>query len=121
MDLRVSMASTAPTTGLSEYVLGLAKAGPYVLRTNVIVVGPVGGRLDDIKLAGEAVPVARGEQDGRPVAMVTVELPPGASKDLTATVGIRTVPATTVTPRLLLTPGVQPWKTTVEPIDSCRR
>ncbi len=121
MDLRVTMASTAPTTGLSEYVLGLAKAGPYVLRTNVILVGPVGGRLDDIRLAGTAVPVARGEQDGRPVAMVTVELPPGASKDLTATVGVRTIPTASVTPRLLLTPGVQPWKTSVDPLGACRR
>lgn len=121
LDLRVTMASTAPTGGLSPYVLGLAKAGPYVLRTNVLLIGPAGGRLDDIRVGGAAVSVARGEQNSRPVAMVTVDLPPGASKNITATVGVRADPATAVTPRLLLTPGVHPWATTVEPLDSCRR
>ena len=108
IDLRVTMGSTAPTGGLSPYVLGLAKAGPYVLRTNVLLVGPVGGRLTDIQLAGSAVPVAHGEQNGRPVAMVTVDLPPGASKDITAKVGVRADPTATATPRLLLTPRGAP-------------
>ena len=121
MDLRVTMGSTAPTGGLSPYVLGLAKAGPYVLRTNVLLVGPVGGRLTDIQLAGSAVPVAGGEQNGRPVAMVTVDLPPGAGKDITAKVGVRADSTATATPRLLLTPGVHPWPTTTDGFGVCHR
>ena len=104
MNLRVSMQSTAPASGLSPYVLGLAKAGPYVLRTNVVLTGPVGGRLDDIEVGGKVVPVARGVQDGHPAAMVTVDLPPGASTEVTATVGLRAVPATAVTPRACCSP-----------------
>ncbi|WP_188939790.1 DUF4012 domain-containing protein [Nakamurella endophytica] len=119
LQLSVPMSSSAPSSGLSDYVLGLAKAGDYVLRTNVLVVAPLGAGLGQVQVDGRAVPVARTTQDGRAVAMVTVELPPGSSATLTATLTLRVAPGTTAAPRVLLTPGIQTWRTTVQPAESC--
>lgn len=119
--LTVSLNSSAPSTGLSPYVNGHAAAGPYVLRTNILVFAPVSGDLTAIRRDGHPLPVVWATEGGRKVGMVTVDLKPGAhtvlSADLTAAAPASRAP--TFTPELRLTPGVSTWTATATPYPAC--
>jgi hypothetical protein len=110
--LRVTLGSTAPRTGLPRYVLGLGLAGdPYTARTNVSIFSPAGGALVDVRLDGDPVPVGVGLERGRAVGILTVDVPPGASRTLEADLLTAELPlASTTAARLWLTPGVTPWR-----------
>lgn len=123
LSLRVTLGSTAPKSGLSKDVLGLGLAGdPYTVRTVVAVYSPTGGALDDVKLDGVKRRFGTGPDGPRSVAVVAVDVKPGASRTLEATL-LTGVPATgwgaTVTPRLWTTPLVTTWQQSVRTADGC--
>ncbi|GIJ76818.1 Protein of unknown function [Micromonospora phaseoli] len=118
LNLRVTLRSTAPASGLSESVLGLAQAGdPYTVRTLVSVYGPAGGAVLDTRLDGAETSVGNGTERRRQVATVNVEVGPG---------GIRTLEVSLLTGKtdsgaadLWLTPTATPWTTHVVTAPSC--
>ena len=120
LTVTVHMKNTGPASGLSSYVLGYAKAGPYVLRTNLLVFAPVSADFTSLTVAGQRVPVVWAEQSGRRVGMITVDLKPGAATTVTGTF---TVPAPrsggVVQPRLVLTPGVKAWPVSASAYSAC--
>ena len=122
--LRVTLGSTAPTTGLTRDVTGLALSGnPYTVRTNVSVFSPTGGTVADARLDGAQAPLATGTERRRSVAIVTVDLAPGATRtlDVTLLTGIpRRGAGSTLGARLWTTPGVAPWKANVRSADNCQ-
>lgn len=123
LTVTTSMEYRAPDAGLPSYVLGLAEAGPYQLRTNIVVVGPVGGSVGDVSVNGRAVPAIHGVDNGRPVAIATVELAPGSSATIVADVVAPSSAAesgTTITPAVVTTPGVTTWPTTAQSYPACR-
>lgn len=105
----------SPADDLPEYVLGHAKAGPGVLRTNVMVFAPEGSEWGDVLVDGTPVPSVRTFQGGRPVAMVTLDQP-GGTTHLTID---GSTDGRSVTDSLRVTPGMTDWSTTGEPIPSC--
>ncbi|QNK80983.1 DUF4012 domain-containing protein [Nakamurella sp. PAMC28650] len=121
LTLTAHLTYSAPATGLPAYVIGYATAGPYVLRTNLLIFGPLTGSLTAISVDGQHRPVIWATEGGRRVGMVTIDLKPGASATVVATLSIA-APASgspALLPALNLTPGVTSWKTTAEPIDPC--
>jgi hypothetical protein len=124
--LRVTIGSTAPRSGLSEAVLGLGLSGdPYTIRTNVSVFSPTAGAIADATLDGAEAEMGTGVEHGRAVGIVTVDLPPGATKTLAVTLLTGPAPAVTqagaVRPRLWTTPAVVPWKTDVTAGTPCSK
>jgi hypothetical protein len=124
LHLRVTLGSTAPSSGLSKSVTGLALAGdPYTIRTNVSIYSPTGGTVMDERLDGARPPVKAGSERRRWVSIVTVDLKPGQSRTLEADLLTGIPPAgagPTLQPRLWTSPGANPWKLTVLPADDCR-
>jgi hypothetical protein len=123
LKLRVTLGSTAPKSGLSEYVLGLGLAGdPYTVRTVVAVYGSTGGTMNGITLDGKAVPFGSGRDRRRSVGIVAVDLKPGTERTLEVDL-LTGVPRTggdaTITPRLWTTPAVRPWEQSVRSADGC--
>ncbi len=125
LTVTITMRYTAPDTGLPDYVLGLAMPGtPYVLRTNVMVLAPEGGSVSSVTEGGRPVPVRKGEDHGRPVSMMTVDLSPGQQTTVVAVVaaprpsGVSS--GETVQPVVTVTPGVSTWPVTVPPYPACR-
>ena len=109
--LKVSMSYSAPSTGLPEYVLGLAGGGePYVLRTNVLAVGPSAGGISGVDRDGASTWMQAGQESGRAAGVVTVDLQPGQTTDLTfqmytdAVVGAAA--GTQLSPQVRMTPGI---------------
>ncbi|HEX8630068.1 MAG TPA: DUF4012 domain-containing protein, partial [Catenuloplanes sp.] len=125
LTLRVSLGSTAPTSGLPEYVLGMGLAGdPYTIRTNVAVYSPTGGSLVDMRLDGVARPFGAGEERHRAVGIIVVDVKPGTTRilDVTLLTGVPTAGwGPTVTPRLWTTPGVAGWPQSVRSADGCAK
>ncbi len=121
LTLTMPLNSAAPSSGLSPYVIGYAAAGPYVLRTNVLVFAPVSGDLTAIRRDGRPVPVVWATEGGRKVGMVTVDLKPGAHTVLTAdlTAAAPAALGPTFTPELRLSPGVTTWTATATPFSAC--
>ena len=124
LSVRVTLGSRAPRSGLSPSVLGRQLAGPYTLRTNVLVFSPAGGTVDTARLDGRRVPLAAGVERGRAVGTVTVDLRPGASRTLEMTVLTAPLPSLAgrgapFVPRLWLTPGTGPWERFVRPAAKC--
>ncbi|MGC5028671.1 DUF4012 domain-containing protein [Micromonospora sp. DT229] len=118
LSLRVTIRSTAPSSGLSRSVLGLARSGdPYTLRTLVSVYGPAGGTVLDARLDGAETAVATGTERRRQVATVNVEIGPGASKTLE--VSLLTGKTDGGGAELWLTPTAAPWTTQVVTAPSC--
>jgi hypothetical protein len=113
--LKVTIGSTAPPSGLSASVTGLALAGePTTVRTNVMIFSPTGGAVADANLDGTELEFGTGVEHGRSVAVATIDLPPGARSTLAVTVITGPLPVKgTVRPRLVTTPMVSPWKTDV--------
>ncbi|HEV7896779.1 MAG TPA: DUF4012 domain-containing protein [Planosporangium sp.] len=122
--LRVTLGSTAPRSGLSQDVTGLAMAGePYTIRTNVSIFSPTGGTVTDARLDGAQAPLMTGVERRRWVAIVTVDLKPGSSQTLQVTMLTGIPPAGAgpmLSPRLWTSPGVNPWKVSVRPAEACR-
>ncbi|SDO31622.1 Protein of unknown function [Nakamurella panacisegetis] len=121
LTLSVTMSYTAPSAGLPTYVLGYAKGGPYVLRTNFLIFAPVDGTISTLSVDGRAVPVVWATEGGRRVGMITVELRPGAQATVTGrfTVAAPSATAAQYQPRLETTPSVTTWKTSAAGYPSC--
>ncbi len=121
LTLTVVLRYAAPTAGLPPYVLGYKKAGPYVLRTNLLVFAPLQGGITAITVNGSAVPVAWATQGGRKVGMITVDQEPGQQATVVAalTAGASASVAPRFVPALVLTPGVSNWKSTVQGYAAC--
>src|SRR6478752_6438975 len=113
-----------PASGLPDYVTGSVPAGePYVLQTNVLVFAPAdGGIASTATKDGVLTSVFVGEDQSRDVATATVKLTSGTSTELVFTVTAPAPPGGApdpVTPQLILTPGVTPWVTSVQPYAGC--
>lgn len=118
--VEVSLASTAPSSGLPTYVSGTGElVAPYTLRTNLMVFSPTGGAILSASRDATPTPVGSGAERGRAVAVSTVELRPGEST--TVTVGVLTGPmgASGFTPIVWTTPGVNSWPVAVESAAPC--
>jgi hypothetical protein len=122
--LKVTLGSKAPSSGLPASVLGLGLSGdPYTVRTNLMVFSPSGGGLVDTSVDGAAVEIGTGVERDRTVGVVTVDLPPGATKTVEVSLLTDVLPSTgaVLTPELRTTPGITPWQTTVTGGAGCRR
>ncbi|MTD12737.1 DUF4012 domain-containing protein [Nakamurella sp. YIM 132087] len=99
----------APASGLPDYVLGYEKAGPYVLRTNILVFGAAGAELTSLTVDGKEIPVVAAEQDGRSVLTATVDQKPGTDTNVvvSGTWSGDSAPGPTH-----VTPGVGSWDVT---------
>jgi hypothetical protein len=116
--LRVAVHSTAPRSGLSESVTGLALSGdPYTARTFVSVYSPTGGAVLGGRLDGKAAAMGSGTDRRRQVTVATVEVKPGATRTLDLT--LLTGKTSAGTAELQLTPTVTPWTTQVVSAPSC--
>ena len=111
ISVTVRMDYTAPATGLPPYVLGFARGGPYVLRTNVLVFAPANSTIASVLVDGKPAPVVTAQELGRPVTMVTVDQKPGQQAQVVATllVPAPSSVAATFTPAVVLTPGIKNW------------
>ena len=122
IEVKVTLRYPAPSDGLPSYVTGVSAPGaPYSLKTNVSIFAPVGGGLISATKGGAVKGIARGEEGAREVGSVGVELEPGQSTELVFKVSAPAPANGTVdvTPTLTLTPGVNPWKTSVGEFQSC--
>ena len=86
-EVRVNLNSTAPAdaaTSLPAYVTGAGAFGvaPGNIRTNIFVYAPEGAIVYSVTIDGAEHAFVAAEHDGRPVAGVTVEIPPGQRSDL---------------------------------------
>ena len=70
---------------------------------------------------GKAIGMQTGTDGGRPVGAVTVEMSPGTSTELVFTVlpGPGAAADGVAVPALVLTPGVNPWRTSVDRFRAC--
>jgi hypothetical protein len=67
--------------------------GHYVTRTNVMVFTPTGGEIESAEANGEQVFLAGGTEKGRNVGILTVDLKPGESSDISVTIISGELPA----------------------------
>jgi hypothetical protein len=117
LKLHMTLGSSAPRSGLPEYVLGLGLSGnPYVVRTNVMVFSPTGGSVVAATRNGADVDMGAGMEGDRAVGVFAVDLAPGATQTLDVTLLTGDLPsnAARTVPRLWTTPGVSPWPTTIK-------
>ena len=122
IQVRVTMTFDQPPADAPSYVTGASAPGePYVLRTNVLTLAPVGGSVTGAQRDGKAIGMQKGTDGGRPVGAVTVEMSPGTSTELVFTVlpGPSTAVDGVAVPGLVLTPGVNPWRTSVDRFRAC--
>lgn len=121
MKLRITLGSTAPTSGLSPYVLGLGLSGdPYTLRTVVSIYSSTGGAVTAMALDGKRVPFGSGRSRHRAVGIIAVDLKPGTRRTLDVSLVTGHLPASgRVAPQLWTTPAVNPWKQSVGSADEC--
>lgn len=123
LKLRLELTSTAPSTGLTRSVTGLALAGdPYTMRTNVLVASPTRGALVSMSLDEVETPFGQGVEQGRAIGVVTVDIAPGQTRVVTIDVLTRVNTegtALALTPMLQITPGVNPWTIQSEPTQTC--
>lgn len=123
LTVRARLGSTAPASGLPEYLLGRGGSDdPYTVRTLLMLFSPAGGAVTDVRVDGATVPFGSGTERSRAVAVVTVELNPGQSKVIEAwvlTEPLAGPAATSVVPSLWVTPGVSPWRLDVASSGGC--
>ncbi|MFI7431295.1 DUF4012 domain-containing protein [Micromonospora sp. NPDC049836] len=118
--LRLVVHSTAPRSGLSDSVTGLALSGdPYTARTFVSVYSPAGGSVLGGRLDGKATAMGSGMDRRRQVTVATVEVRPGRTRTLDVTLLTQTTSAGTA--ELVTTPTVTPWTTQVVSAPSCEQ
>ncbi len=90
---------------LSPWVLGRGDATPPgVMRINLRIYGPVGGRITQVTVDSNSVPVSTNQHKRRQVAVVPVLLQPGQRMLVSAT--IRTASGQGADPVLEFTPGM---------------
>jgi hypothetical protein len=125
LKLTVTLRSAAPARGLSRDVLGIGLGGrPYTIRTNLMVFSPSGGGVGEATVDGHPVSVGSGIDHRRSVAVLTVYLPPGASKTIAFSLFTGVQPRDVSAPvqvDLRLTPTADPWKFRSEVLSPCRR
>ncbi|MET3805244.1 hypothetical protein ABIB25_002245 [Nakamurella sp. UYEF19] len=121
LTLTVDLSYAAPSSGLPAYVLGYQKAGPYVLRTNLLVFAPLGGDISAITVDGVSLPVTWATESGRKVGTVTIDQKPGQKTVVVARMSASAASsvATQFTPQIAITPGVTTWKTTAASFPAC--
>ncbi|MFK3979476.1 DUF4012 domain-containing protein [Micromonospora sp. NPDC050397] len=120
LKLRLTIGSTAPSKGLSQAVLGLQLPGdPYRNRVVAYVFSPVGGSPVNARLDGAAAPIGVGTERGRRVAVLSVDIPPGKTRELEVT--LLTPVTRTGAADLWLTPGATPWTTRVKSATRCEQ
>lgn len=116
----IALTSVAPSSGLSDYTIGTALGMPYVTRTNVLIFLPTGGQLGSATLDGEQVYLAAGTENGRNVAILTVDLQPGETKRLVVGMTSGPLPADGATKlQLRTTPLATPAQESVGPVVAC--
>lgn len=127
MVVDVQLTSKVPTTGLSDYVLGLQLGGaPYVARTNVVIAAPAGGAVLQASKDASPVGLGTGTDHGRQVAVLTVDLQPGQTVSLQFAVSLGTgVNPTfnssgTIRPTVNVTPMAAPWKLSIADLPACQ-
>ena len=79
---------------------------PGNIQLAVMIAGPKGGTIESMTVDGQRAPIGAGRYQGRPVAKVARELPPGQNSVILTT--MRTPAATPGDPELRTTPGVRP-------------
>ena len=122
IQVRVTLSNAAPPEGLPSYVTGIDSPGdPYLLQTNVSLFAPVGGSLLSVTIDGQVKGIARGQERAREVGSVGVKLEPGQSTQVVFRLAIQVSVDENVdiTPTLALTPGVTPWRTSIEHLERC--
>ncbi|BCB83838.1 hypothetical protein Psuf_011510 [Phytohabitans suffuscus] len=120
----ITLRSVAPRSGLPRSVLGLGLAGdPYTVRTNVMVFSPAQGALVAARMGGTPVPFGTGAERHRAVGVLTVDVPPGASRtvEITLLTAPTPEPGVATRPHLWLTPTATAWRTSVGPDRACGR
>ncbi|MEU1886876.1 DUF4012 domain-containing protein [Micromonospora rifamycinica] len=118
--LRFTLHSSAPDTGLSKSVLGLARADdPYTARTLVSLYSPAGGTVLGARLDGKPISLGSGTERRRQVVIATVDVAPNATRTLD--VDLLTSRNTAGTPEIWHTPTATPWTTQVVPAPSCKQ
>jgi hypothetical protein len=121
LHLKLTVGSTASSSGLPAYVTGLALSGdPYTSRTNIMVFSPTGGGVVTATSDGKEVGIGTGIEKGRGVGIITADLKPGERRTYDFTIQTAPMPAgAPLYPRLRTTPGVQPWRIAVHPSTGC--
>jgi len=122
IQVRVTLSNAAPPEGLPSYVTGIDSPGdPYLLQTNVSLFVPVSGSLLSVTKDGQVQGIARGQEGARVVGSVGVKLEPGQSTEMVFRLAIPESADENVdiTPTLALTPGVTPWRTSIEHLERC--
>lgn len=124
LNVAVTLTSNAPSTAtpLPGYVLGDSALGAqHGVLTDVLVTAPVGGGVVSANQEGGGAAFSRGQIDGRETGSAPIQLLPGETKTVTfqvlSPVGS---PATDVAPRLVTSPLVSPWTTSVDAYRVCR-
>jgi hypothetical protein len=110
-ELRVTttLSSRAPVNAsrLSLSIVGLGKyVTPGNMGLGVLILGPRGGTITSMTVDGQRAPVGGASLDGRPVAKVSRELPPGQTSIIVTT--MTTAKHSPSDPELHTTPGVVP-------------
>lgn len=122
LKLRLTLGSTAPSTGLSRFVLGMQVPGdPYRSRIVVYVFSPAGGSPVSARLDGAATPIGTGAERGRRVGVVSVDIAPGRTRELEVGLLTPVTGAGAGAAELWLTPGATPWTTRVNPASTCEQ
>jgi hypothetical protein len=123
LKVRVVMKYDAPATGLPEYVSGPNnnRNGPYELQTNLLAFAPIGGEVTGAQHDGTPMALRFGEDHDRQVGTSTIKMLPGETTEMVYTV---LGPANVgqpgdVPPTLVVTPGVNPTVTSVDPYRTC--
>ncbi|GAA3761227.1 hypothetical protein GCM10022225_53570 [Plantactinospora mayteni] len=118
LHLRLTLRSSAPSSGLTASVRGLAMSGdPYTARVLVSVFSPVRGSPLGARLDGKAKPMGGGVERGRRVGVLAVDIGPGQTRVLE--VGLLTPPKASGAVELWLTPGPTPWTARVSSAPAC--
>ncbi|MFZ0142505.1 MAG: DUF4012 domain-containing protein [Aeromicrobium sp.] len=106
-----TLVSNAPTNtkALPLSIVGpprLRRGTPGNIQLGVMIAGPKGGTIESMTVDGQPAPIGAARYQGRPVAKVARELPPGRSSVILTT--MRTAAASPGDPELRTTPGVRP-------------
>ena len=122
LHLKLTIRSSAPKSGLTASVTGLALSGdPYTSRTNVMIFSPTGGGVVSVTRNGKELEFGTGIERDRGVGVLTVDLPPGMTRtyDIAIQTGMLPDEGAAVSPRLWTTPSVRPWRTSVAAGPGC--
>ncbi len=103
--MRLVLSSSAPTTGLPDYVSGAGAYGvpPGSMKVTVFVLGSGAGSVVGARLDGGAVPLASHRVHGRPLGGLTVLLGPGSRRTVEVDV---MAPPGNGSPRVVLQPMI---------------